>query len=58
MSCGVSHRHGLDPMLLWRRQAAESPVGPLAQERPYAAGAALKRKEKKKIMMSQRWIKS
>jgi len=42
MSCGVGCRRGLDPALLWlwRRQAATAPIGPLAWEPPYAAGAA------------------
>ena len=31
---------------LWCRPAAVAPVPPLAWEQPYAAGAALKRKEK------------
>ena len=44
VSCGVDHRHGLDPTLLclWRRPAATAPIQPLACEPPYAAGAALK----------------
>ena len=33
---------------LWCRLAAAAPIRPLAWERPYAAGAALKSKEKKK----------
>ena len=53
MSCGVGHRHGLDPVWLWLwcRLAATAPIGPLAWEPPYAAGAALekaKRQKKKK----------
>ena len=48
MSCGVGHRHGSDPELLWQwsRPAATAPIGPLAWELPYAAGAALKRQTK------------
>ena len=34
---------------LWRRLAAAAPIQPLAWKLPYAAGAALKRKKKKKI---------
>ena len=43
MSCGVGHRHGSDPMLLWLwcRPEATAPIPPLAWEPPYAAGAAL-----------------
>ena len=51
MSCGVGHRLGLDPTLLWlwRRPAATAPIRPLAWEPPYATGAALKKEEKKMI---------
>ena len=50
MSCGVGRRRGSDPMLLWlwRRPAATAPIRPLAWEPPYATGAALKHKAKKK----------
>ena len=52
MSCGVDHRHGLDPRLLWLwcRLVAITPVGPLVWEPPHARGAALKiqKTEKKK----------
>ena len=50
MSCGVGHRHGLDPELLWlwHRLAAASLIQSLARDLPYAAGAALKSKKKKK----------
>ena len=51
MSCGVGHRLGSDPALLWlwRRLAAIAPIRPLAWEPPYAAGAAQKwQKDKKK----------
>ena len=46
MSCGVSHRNDLDPLLLWlwHRLAAIGVNGPLAWEQPYAVGAALKNK--------------
>ena len=49
MSCGVSSRHGLDPMLLQLscRLAAVAPVWPLAWELLYAAGVAVKRKQQK-----------
>ena len=42
MSCGVGHRCGTDPVLLWlwRRPVATAPIRPLAWEPPYAAGAA------------------
>ena len=53
MSGGVGCRRGSDPVLLglWHRPAATAPIGPLAWETPYAAGAALekaKRQKKKK----------
>jgi len=49
MSCGVGHRHGLDPALLWLwcRQAAIALTEPLAWELPYTS-VALKSKKKKR----------
>ena len=52
MSCGVGHRRGLDPTLLWlwRRLAVTAPIRPLAWEPPCAKGAAqemVKRQKKK-----------
>ena len=45
MSCGVGHRRGSDPVLLWlwRRPATTALIRPLAWEPPHAAGAALKK---------------
>ena len=45
MSCGAGCRRGSDPALLWVwcRPAATAPIGPLAGELPYAAGAALEK---------------
>ena len=42
VSCGVGHRRGSGPALLWlwRRPAATAPIRPLTWEAPYAAGAA------------------
>ena len=57
MSCGVGHRSGLDPTLLWlwRRLAATALIRLLAWEPPYAAGMAQekgkKTKKKKKIYL-------
>ena len=50
MSCGVGHRRGSDPMLLWlwRRLAAVVLIQSLAWEPPYAACVALKDKKDKK----------
>jgi len=49
MNCGVGHRRGLDPVLLWLwcRLAAAALIGPIVWELPYASGAALKRKKKR-----------
>ena len=51
MSRGVGLRHGSDLVLLWLwyRPAAVAPIKPLAWEPPYAVGAALKSKKKKKV---------
>ena len=54
MSCGVGHRRGSDPALLWlwHRLVATVPIRPLAWEPPYAAGAAqekMAKRQKKKI---------
>ena len=48
MSCGVGHRQGSDPTLLWlwRRLPATAPIRPLAWEPPYATDAALKKAKK------------
>ena len=59
MSCGVGCRRGSDPELLWHwhRPVATAPIGPLAWEPPYAAGAAQeiakrqKKKKKKKLLL-------
>ena len=50
VSCGVIHRHGLDPVLLWLwcRLAVTDPIQPLPWELPYGASSALKSKKKKK----------
>ena len=52
MNCGVGHRRGLDPELLWLwcRLAAAAPIQPLAWEPPHAMRVVLKikRKERKK----------
>ena len=55
MSCGIGHRHGLDPELLWLWlwlwpwlwPAARAPIQPLAWEHPYATGEALKKRQSK-----------
>ena len=48
VSCGVGHRRGSDPTLLWLRceLATVAPTGPQAWEPPYPEGVALKEKNK------------
>ena len=50
MSCGVGHRRGLDPEVLWLgcRPAAVALIRPLGWEPPYAAGAAIESKTTQK----------
>jgi len=50
VSCGVGHRRGSDPILLWlwSRLAATAPIRPLAWEPPYAAGATLEKAKRQK----------
>ena len=50
MSCGVGHRLGLDPVLLWlwHRPMTTALIQSVAWEFPYAAGMALKSKQTKK----------
>ena len=56
MSCGVGHRHGSDPALLWLwcRPVAIALIRPLGWELPYAMGVALKRQKKKKKKKKER----
>ena len=60
MSCGVGHRHGSDPELLWlwRRPAATAPIGPLSWEPPHAAGAALEKAKRKKKKENEKTSRS
>ena len=55
LCCVIGRRHGSDSELLWlsRRPAAATLIQPLAWELPYAAGAALKRKNKKQKTKKQ-----
>ena len=50
MSCGVGHRSGLAPTLLWLGCSPEAAaqIQPLAREPPDAEGVALKSKQRKK----------
>ena len=47
MTCGVGHRHGSDPVLLWLlcRPEAAALIRPLAWEPPSAMSVALKSKK-------------
>ena len=62
MCCGVGSRRGSDPALLrlWYRPATTDPIQSLAWEPPYAAGAALKRPNKKerKAVSGKRGVKA
>ena len=53
VSCGVSRRRGLGPMLLWlwHRLVAIASIQPRAWAPPYALGAALKRLKRQKNKM-------
>jgi len=53
----IGHRHGSDRTLLWLWQRPETLVRiwPLAWELSYAAGVALKKKEKKKSTNNKCW---
>ena len=50
MSCGVGHRYGSDPELLWLwcNPAVTTLIQPPAWEPPCAMGVALKKSKKKK----------
>ena len=54
MSCGVGHRLGSDPivMWLWYRPAATAPIRPLSWEPPHAMVVALKKRQKNKKIKS------
>ena len=47
MSCGIGHRHSLNPVLLWLWCRPAAPIRALVWELSYAAHAALKRRKKK-----------
>jgi len=55
MSCGVGHRLGSDPALLWlwHKPEATALIRPLAWEPPYAMGVALEKHTKKKIKIKK-----
>ena len=59
VSCGVGHRHGLYPVLLWlwRKWVSVALTQPLAWEPPHAAGMALKvgKKKRKKVLVNQEY---
>ena len=49
-SCGVDHRPGSDPELLWlwHRPAATVPIRPLAWEPPYVSETVLEKAKRQK----------
>ena len=64
MTCGVGRRRGSDLALLWlwHRPAATAPIGLLACELPYVAGAALKsnknnKKKQRGVPTVAQWVK-
>ena len=58
-SCGVGHRCGLDPVLLWLwcRPTAAAQIQPLDWEPPYAMGATLKKQTNKQTKTTQMSIR-
>ena len=58
MSCGVGHRLGSDPVLLWlrRRPAAITWIRPLAWELPYATEAAPEKAKRQKKKSHGNWV--
>ena len=55
VSCGVGHRHGSNPVLLWlwhRLLVTTALIRPLAWETPYAVGVTLEKTKKKKRNIS------
>ena len=61
-ACSIGHSCGLDMALLWlwlwHRPAAAAPIQSLAWEIPYATGAALKEKKKKKPKIKAMLVKT
>ena len=58
MSCGVGHRRGSDPKLLWlcRRLVAIALIRPLAWEPPYAVGVAQEKAKRQKNLVKKKLI--
>ena len=58
MSCGVGHRRGLDPTLLWLwcRLVATALIQPLAWEPPHAVGVAQEMAKRQKIIIIQMYL--
>ena len=56
VSCGVGHRHGSDPALLWlwHRPTATAPIRPLAWEPPYAKGEGLEKAKRQNKQTNKR----
>ena len=47
LSCGLGHRCSSDPLWLWYRPVATTPVGPLAWKFPHAMGVTQKTNKQK-----------
>ena len=60
ISYSIGHRYSLDEVLLWLwcRPIAAALNRPLAWELPHAAGVALKRKKKSKVMKDKERMRS
>ena len=58
MSCGVGHRCGSDPALLWlwRRPVATALILTLAWELPYATTATLKKNKIPGVPIVVQWL--
>ena len=56
MSCGVGHRYGSDPTLLWlwRRPVAIAPSRSLAWEPPFATGPKKIKAKKENVLTAKR----
>ena len=55
MSCGVGHRCGSDPVLLWlwRRLVSTAPIRPLTWEPPYAGRSSPRKATHKKKLLPE-----
>ena len=58
VSCGIGHRHGSYPVLLWfwHRWAAVAAIRPVAWELTYATDSALKGKKQNKTKQNKNHV--